>query len=463
MKIELSVKNTLQKVLAGYKNIHAIFDEIVASGAKVLLVGGAVRDLLLKKIPKDLDIEVYNVTIDQLQKILEKFGPVSLVGKAFGVLRLHHLDIDWSLPRTDAQGRKPEVFVDPQMSFKKAFARRDLTINAIGIDLCSYELVDPFNGKKDLENKVLKAPDALLFIQDPLRLFRVMQFVGRFQMQPDDELNKICATMNIKNVSVLRIEQEFKKLFLKSKRPSLGILWLQKIGRLQEIIPEFFATIGVLQDKKWHPEGDVFVHSLQALDAAAQLEYKNEEEKLIIMYAVLCHDLGKVTTTKQEDGKITSRGHAQEGVKFAKKLLKKMLTKKKYVQIILLLIKYHMAPVQFVQGGATKSAYKRLAKKLWPYTTIEMLAKVAIADSRGRNGKGSNPLTQHNKDIDVFLDKAKKLSIEHNAEEPVLKGRDLLDTVAPGKKMGQLLKKAYEIQIEEGIVDKELLKKRALK
>ena len=191
-----------------------------SSGMKTYLVGGAVRDLLLNLSIKDVDIEVYNLQPEVVEKILRQFGPVSLVGKVFGVFRVHGLDVDWSLPRADSPGRKPEVKIDPFMSYHNAFVRRDLTINAMGIDLSTSELIDPFNGVHDVKKKILRSPDTRFFIQDPLRFYRVMQFIGRFEMVPDEKLDTLCSRMDISDVSRERIEQEFKKLLLKSVRPS---------------------------------------------------------------------------------------------------------------------------------------------------------------------------------------------------------------------------------------------------
>jgi tRNA nucleotidyltransferase (CCA-adding enzyme) len=260
--------NSLNQLLKQNPLIIQIVKSIAQNNAKAYLVGGAVRDLLLDIAVKDLDIEVHGLAPKELEKILSRFGPVSLVGKSYGVFRLHGLDADWSVPRSDASGRKPEVKIDPYMSLKDAFRRRDLTINAMGMDLTNFGLVDPFGGYNDLKNKILRATDAKLFLEDPLRFFRVMQFIGRFQMRPDDELNKICSEMRIKDVSIERIDQEFAKLFLKSNKPSLGIRWLKFINRLKEILPELYATIGVEQNPQWHPEGDVFEHTMQSLDAA---------------------------------------------------------------------------------------------------------------------------------------------------------------------------------------------------
>lgn len=461
-KISQTIKNTLETLVKKYPLVQQIVKKVDEQGFATLLVGGAVRDLLLGLPVKDLDIEVHGLTPEQLEATLKEFGPVSLVGKAFGVFRVHGLDVDWSLPRSDKPGRKPDVTIDPHMGFEDAFRRRDLTVNAMGIDLVSYELIDPFNGKQDLEQKVLRAPDPAFFVEDPLRFYRVMQFVGRFEMMPDDELNNLCKAMDLSDVSRERIEQEFQKLLLRSRRPSLGITWLDNLGRLAELLPELAAIKGVEQSPQWHPEGEVFEHTMQTIDAAAALEYGSDKEKLIVMYAALCHDLGKVSTTaKNDEGEITSLGHAKESEKLTKQLLKRITNNKDLIDAVCKLVRYHMHPVQLIRGEAKSSAYKRLANKLAP-STLRMLAKVSLADKRGRNPKGHEPLTIDDPEVAEFLKKSEELQVLESREEPVLLGRDLLDEVEAGPQLGELVRKAYEIQIEEGIKDKEELKRRVL-
>jgi len=462
-KIKPEIQSALQLTLEEYPIVRNIVRAIHDAGGVALLVGGAVRDLLLGRPVKDLDIEVHNVSIDQLENILEQFDQVVLVGKSFGVLRMRGLDVDWSLPRVDTAGRKPEVTINPKMGYEQAFKRRDLTINAMGIDLTTLELIDPFGGQDDLQKGVLRPPSEKLFLEDPLRFYRVMQFIGRLEMYPDESFNKICKEMDLSHVSVERIETEVEKLFLKSKRPSLGIRWIKDIGRLQELFPELAALIGVPQEPKWHPEGDVFEHTMQALDAAAAIECANDADKLTLMHAALCHDLGKVTTTYKKDGVIKSEQHAKEGLAPTQQLLTRITKNKGRKDMVCKLVLYHMAPVQFVDGGAKLSAYKRLANKLAPQTNLKMLADLALADKRGRNPNGHEPLDSAIPEIDQFRKQSQKAHVELKKEEPVLQGRHIMDVVEPGPKMGELLKQAYEIQIEEGITDKEELKRRILK
>lgn len=437
--------------------IKDIVEACSKRGGRALLVGGAVRDSIMGNPSNDIDIEIYGLSEAVVQEILSQFGTVLSVGKSFGVFRLANLDVDFSLPRKDSAGRKPDVVINPFMSYHDAFMRRDLTINAMGVDLVTQELIDPFNGQTDLENKLLRTPNPALFVQDPLRFFRVMLFVGRFAMQPDNELNAVCASMDLTDVSRERIVLEIEKLFLKSVRPSLGIRWLKKIGRLKDVFPELYATIGVLQRADYHPEGDVFEHSMQVLDAAASYHYDSDLHKLVMLFAGLCHDLGKVTTTELVDGVYKSPGHAAAGVAPARQLLRRMTLKNDIFDAVLKLVKYHMEPVMFAKGGAKSSAYKRLALKLAPEVSMFQLATLSRADKQGRNGESELPLVKNILEVEQFIAKVQKYNIMHMPEAAVLQGRDILHLNLTGAQMGRLLKKAYEIQIEESIVDKQQL------
>jgi len=460
-KINKKFQKRLEEILNTYPLIKDIAITLQQLGGISYLVGGAVRDLFLELPIKDIDIEVHGVTLEQLEQVLQKFGPVSLVGKSFGVLKLAHVDVDWSVPRRDSSGRKPVVELAPVMTLQEAFKRRDLTINAMGINVLTFELVDPFNGLADLNAKILRTPDAQLFIQDPLRFFRVMQFVARFNMDPDQQLNDICSTMNISEVSQERKEQEFKKWLLLSQKPSRALNWLDHIQRLFEVLPEVAATKGIAQEYSWHPEGDVFEHTKQTIDAAAVLDYANQQEKLIVLYAALGHDLGKVVTTQIIDGLIRSHGHAQAGAAIVKKMMQRITRDKELIDKVSTLVNYHMQPVLLVTSKAKLTAYKRLAYNLG-VVTLNMLAHLALADQRGRNPQKGQPLTQTSPLIEEFIKHAHQAEVFFEREEPILKGRDLLDVIPAGPLLGVLVKKAYQLQLDEGIVDKQQLKQMVL-
>ena len=467
-----------------FENIKPILLSIINSGGIPYLVGGTVRDLILKKDPKDIDIEVHQTTISDLEKVLNSFGHVRVVGKKFGVLRIDGIDIDWSLPRKDSKGRKPSVEIDPGMTIDFALRRRDLTMNAMAIDLrdllkqkkidlSQSLIIDPYDGLKDLKNNVLRVVNEELFLEDPLRFFRVMQFIGRFEIMPDEELNKICKKMDLcdfttgKFVSKERIFEEIKKLFLKSKRPSLAFRWLKNISRLKDIFPEIYALIGVEQKKEYHPEGDVFEHTMQSIDAAAEFkEYYDENEKLLIMFSVLCHDFGKPETTDKD---LSCKGHEKTGVDIAKKFLKRITNNRILIESVSKLVLYHMRPPLLIEEKSKLKAYKRLAIKLYPQVNMRQLAIVSLVDQMGRKMKNIELLSEcYNSNIhykekfDGFLKMAKRAKIDKGPEKPVLLGKHILDVVEPGPQMGKILKKAYEIQIEDDVQDIEELKRRVL-
>jgi tRNA nucleotidyltransferase (CCA-adding enzyme) len=470
------------------KNIRPIINDIAQSGGTPYLVGGCVRDLVLKRDLKDFDIEVHGLALEELQNIVEKYGPVRLVGKQFGVLRVDGIDADWSLPRKDSKGRKPMVLIDEHMTIHQAAKRRDVTMNAMALDLqliadtwvddadagskITQLIIDPCGGLQDMQQRRLRAVDAHLFTQDPLRFFRVMQFVARFEMQPDDELNDVCRNMVLRDTHLdvplarERVADEIKKLFLKSHKPSRGFVWLKNLGRLGEIFPELDHLVGVKQKPEYHPEGDVFVHTMQVIDAVARYQdYQEgswgsaEYEKFILSLAALCHDVGKATATRAD---LTSYGHAEEGVPLAKSLLRRMTNDLRAIDMVLLLVKYHMLPFGFLREKASHRSYKRLAIKISPLLMLRQLGLVALFDAQGRNGKSDEPLNDFYEDFEKFMMHARDAAVAQGPEEPVLLGRHLMDIVQPGPQMGVLLKKAYDIQINEGIRDVEVLKKRVL-
>lgn len=443
-------------------NIDSVVRGLIKRGGKIYIVGGAVRDLVLELPIEELDIEIHNLSLEDIVNVLSLRGRVNAVGKVYGVLKIEGIPIDWSLPRIDAPGRKPVVAIDPRMDIAQALRRRDLTMNAMAIDLSDFSLIDPFKGRDDIEHRRLRTPDTKLFVEDPLRLYRVMQFVSRFSMEPDEALDHVCKGIDVTGVSRERIEEEMRKLMLKSTVPSQGLRWLARIGRLRDIFPALADLQGVKQDPLFHPEGDVFEHTMQSLDAAAHLSYANDNEKIIIMYAALCHDMGKVTTTSEQRNTIRSLGHEKESSVLAQAFLNKLVGEKDLIKTVTRLVAYHMAPLQLVTQNSSPAAYKRLAVKLAPYANINMLCMLALADKRGRNSRSKVPLEDDDPLIITFKERAKQMGVLMHPEKPLLKGADFLDIVPPGPLLGKLVKQAYTIQINKEVRDKKELKKRVL-
>ncbi|WP_323588408.1 tRNA nucleotidyltransferase/poly(A) polymerase family protein [Aliarcobacter butzleri] len=229
-----------------------------------MLVGGCVRDSFLNKKIKDYDVEIFNFdSLEILEKSLKKFGNVNLVGKSFGVLtlKINEYDFDFSLPRIEKKVGNShqdfEVSTNANLSFKEAAIRRDFTINAIGYDYFKNEILDPFGGMNDLKNKIIKHIDDKTFVEDSLRVYRSVQFASRFEFKIDQNTKILCKKIvssgELKFLPKERVFEELKKLFLKSKKPSLGLNLLKEfnIMNIEQNLEEIDNLAFILKDKNY--------------------------------------------------------------------------------------------------------------------------------------------------------------------------------------------------------------------
>ncbi len=423
-----------------------------AAGGRAIAVGGYVRDRLLRHGSKDYDIEVFGLELDALQTILGRFGRVLTVGRAFGVLRLSDLDIDFSLPRRDSKvgpgHRGFDVDVDPTLDFAAAARRRDLTVNSMGLDLLTQEILDPYGGREDLERKVLRAVDPRTFPEDPLRGLRVAQFSARLEMRPNDELLALCRQLDLSEVSPERILEEFRKLLLQGVRPSLGLAFLRESGLLR-FFPEIEALIDVPQDATWHPEGDVWIHNLMVVDEAARLR-RGDADDPALMFGALCHDLGKPATTVVREGRVRSPSHSKAGIAPTRSLLARMRAPNELVERTCALVEHHLAPALFDKDGAKARAYRRLSRQLGSSgVSMELLARGARADHLGRTTEEA--LAREFPAGDRFLVRARELEVVEEPPRDAVLGRHLIARgMAPGPSFGPLLARCREVQDERG-------------
>ena len=292
-----------------------ICEAIGAAGGRALLVGGCVRDAALGIPAKDLDIEVYGVPPERLAEILAMRFAIDLIGQAFAVIKIRGLPIDVSIPRRESKAglghRGFEVLSDPWMTPEEAVARRDFTINAMALDPVEGAIIDPYGGLQDLQMRLLRHTTEK-FAEDPLRVLRGMQFAARFNLEVAPETASLCRTIEPEGLAHERIFEEWRKLILSGIRPSRGLKFLRDCQWVR-YFPELEALIGCQQDPDWHPEGDVWTHTLHCMDAFATERAGNEWEDLVVGFAVLCHDLGKPSTTRFEDGRLRSKGMKKPG------------------------------------------------------------------------------------------------------------------------------------------------------
>ena len=435
-------------------------------GGRALLVGGYVRDIALKRSSKDYDFEVYGLELQQLEQVLRQFGDVIAVGKAFGVLRIKSFEVDISLPRRDSKTgaghRGFMVELDPNLSFREAATRRDLTINSMGLDPLTGEILDPHGGLSDLKAGILKATDPVAFVEDPLRGLRVAQFAARFEMQADDELLKLCQALDLSELPGERLYWEFHKLLLKGVKPSVGMTFLRD-AQLLKYFPEIEALIDVPQSPQWHPEGDVWIHTLMCLDVAASLRTGNAFEDEALMFGILCHDFGKPeSTTIEDDGRIRAIKHEIRGIAPTERFLEQLRVGKKLTDAVCVIVECHLRPSQFAKQGAGKAAYRRLARKLdRGGANMTLLERVGRADSLGRTTE--NALKGLYPSGPIFLEQARLAEVLDGPSQDAVQGRHLIERgYSPGPKFGKMLSLCRDIQDETGFTDPTQIIERAL-
>ena len=418
-------------------------------GGRALVVGGWVRDRLLGIPSKDVDLEVYGLPIDRLQPLLATLGPVNAVGESFTVYKV--LDVDVSLPRRESKiGRGHRAFAvtgDPELSVEEAARRRDFTVNAIAWDPLSGEYLDPFGGRADLlDRKLLRVVDPRTFPDDSLRVLRGIQFAARFELEMEAGTKALCARIPLDDLPCERIWGEIEKLLLQARRPSRGFALALELGAIDRLFPELKALVGCPQEPEWHPEGDVWIHTLMVIDEArTRIDDLERPQQIAVMLGAVCHDVGKPPTTAFVEGRIRSMEHEQAGVEPATRLLDRLNVHTvgglDVRAQVLGIVAHHLKPLAFAKAvpRAGDGAFRRLALKV----DLELLARVALSDCMGRGG-------EHDcSGIVWFLERARALGVEHAAPEPIVKGRHLLELgVRPGPAMGELLQAIYERQLD---------------
>ena len=427
---------------------RAIATAVREAGGRALIVGGWVRDRLMGRDSKDLDLEVYSIPSDRLRQLLESFGRVETVGGSFQVYKIG--DIDVSLPRRESKsGRGHRGFAvsgDPTMTVEEAGRRRDFTVNTIAWDPLTNDYLDPHDGRGDLERRVLRVVDPATFADDSLRVLRAIQFAARFEFTLDERTRALCRDTPLDDLPTERIWGEIEKLLF-AARPSVGFVLAMDLGVVSKLFPELLALAGCPQEPEWHPEGDVWMHTLQVVDCArARLDGLSRPEQVALMLGAMCHDFGKPATTALIEGRIRSLDHEEQGVPpttvFLDRLNIHSIEGYDVRQQVTGLVAQHLKPGAWykVRDEVGDGAFRRLAQKV----DLELLARVAKADCLGRE-PGHFDCTA----MDWFLHRARALGVEHRPPAPILLGRHVLALgLRPGPRVGEILKAVYEQQLD---------------
>jgi tRNA nucleotidyltransferase (CCA-adding enzyme) len=426
----------------------AIAAAIGAAGGRALVVGGWVRDRLLGYTSKDVDFEAYGLEPAALREVLARIGTVNTVGESFTVYKVAGIDV--ALPRRESKtgrGHKAfEVIGDPFMPAEEAARRRDFTVNAIAWDPLTGEYIDPFNGRSDLEARRLRMVDPRTFADDSLRVLRGLQLSARFDLVMDEATKQVCRGLRLDDLPAERIWGEIEKLLLLAPRPSVGWWLARELDVVTQLFPEIQALIDCPQEPEWHPEGDVWVHTLMVIDQArTRIADLPHAQRVTVMLGAVCHDLGKPATTAFSDGRIRSMEHEQAGVAPATALLDRLNVHSMggfdVRAQVLGIVAHHLKPLSFFKATSPvgDGAFRRLAQK----ADLELLARVAESDCLGRAGSFDCS------GIGWFVERARALGVQHAPPAPLLLGRHLLALgVPPGPRIGVVLRQVYEQQLD---------------
>ena len=426
-----------------------IAEEVRKASGRAYFAGGFVRDRLLGRESKDMDLEIHGIPVEMLEKILDRLGERIAVGADFGVMKLRHYDLDIAMPRSEhATGRGHrdfDVIVDPFLGEEKAARRRDFTVNAMMQDVLTGEILDFFGGREDLQNKRIRHVSSDTFPEDPLRVFRAAQFAARFGFTVAPETAELCAGMAVDALAGERVMAELEKALLAAETPSMFFEVLREMQQLRDWFPETGALIGVPQNPEHHPEGDVWKHTMQVIDAAASLR-ELSRIPLALMLAALCHDFGKADTTTSVDGRLHAYGHEAAGVPAADRFLGRLTKEVRLRTAVLDLVRHHMEPNRLVSDRAGTKSYMKLFDRT---KTPEELLLLAKADHMGRCAPGQSQAALKTAYVPAERKLGEMLALyRQRMAGPHVMGRDLIEAgIQPDNAFGPALKYAHKLQL----------------
>ena len=419
------------------------------------LVGGYVRDILLNRKSTDIDIMVEGDALAYAKILGRKIGVPKIVEfEEFGTARIPYdkFEIEVSSARSESytkDSRNPKIEFS---TFKDDMSRRDFTVNAIASSIhpdSFGELHDPFSGIKDLHKGLIITPldPDTTFDDDPLRMLRAIRFSAQlgFDIAPNllDSISRMKERMKI--ISWERITQELIKI-LSTKQPSIGFYALRDTGLLEIILPEFSIMQGV-EIKNNMSHKDVFIHTLQVIDNAAELS-----DKMEIRFAALVHDIAKPQTKRFINGKgWTYHAHEAVGIHLMRKLSKRMKLSNELTDYLCKLIKLHLRPISLAMKGVTDSAIRRLIVEAGD--DIDDLMVLCRADITTKNKHKIKKYLNNFARVEELV-KNVRLRDELRAFQSPVRGKEIMEkfNLSPGKDVGKI-KKAIEDAILDGEID----------
>lgn len=350
------------------KIVHAVS----SAGGKAYVVGGFVRDALIGKDNKDIDFEIHGLDSCKIETLLFEVSgsPAVRKGSSFGVYGIKGYDFDIAMPRKEhCIGSKHTDFavsVDPNMGVEEASRRRDFTINALMYDVESDEIIDCHNGCNDLARKTIRHVCDDTYIEDALRVFRAAQFAARFGFDIASETIALSRSISgkLSALSGERVESEMHKALMKSEQPSVFFRKLVEMDALGYWFPELSALIDTPQAPEFHPEGNVFEHTMLVIDQAAKVRDR-ADDPYAFMLTALCHDYGKAKTTffNEKKQRLVAYGHDNAAKPIVDAFMDRLRLPNAVRAYVQNLTALHMQPNMYVETNATDYAFNHMFDK----------------------------------------------------------------------------------------------------
>lgn len=439
---------------------EGVVRKLQSAGYTAFFAGGCVRDLLLGELPNDYDIAT-NALPDAVIKL---FPDSSFVGRKFGVVRVRvkdnsgaRIELEVATFRKEgcySDGRHPGSveFSDPETDAN----RRDFTINAMFFDPVSGTLHDYVGGQKDIKLKLIRCvgePNER-FAEDHLRMLRAVRFASTlgFEIEPKTALAIKQNARMIRNISMERINEEMTRILLESPLPGNAMLKMDELGLLSEILPELVAMKNMKQPAQFHPEGDVFQHTIAILnimgralrDEQLPIKMWSEADKIILAYAVLLHDVGKPPVATQDGERTRYNGHANVGAEIARQILTMLRFSNREIDAISYCVQNHMRFMD-VQKMRLSKLRSMVSKSTFP---VEL--ELHRLDCLASHGDLSN--------FEFLINFMKELSSKPILPKPWITGHDIMNLGIPeGSQIRVWKDKAYEAQLEERFKNREEL------
>jgi tRNA nucleotidyltransferase/poly(A) polymerase len=427
-------------------------------GVEAYVVGGYVRDKLLGKEVKDIDILVVGDGITFAKKVAEQFGRKNdiVTFDKFGtaMLPVNGGKIEFVAAREETyapSSRKPKV---KRATLQSDLSRRDFTINALAASINKErfgEIVDPYDGEADLKNKILRTPlnPEETFEDDPLRMMRALRFTAKFHLHIEERTLDAIKTKaeRITIVSKERITDEFLKI-LEAPKPSIGLKLLYETGLVKYFLPELVDMVGVEQRKDYHHK-DVFLHTLKVVDNIC-----TTTDNVWLRFVALVHDIAKPRTKAFKEGiGWTFHGHEEIGARMMKPIFRRMRLPLERLPYVEKLVRLHLRPMVLVSEEVTDSAIRRLLFEAGG--DIDDLMLLCRADITSQNPKR---VEQYLRNYDVVIQKMKEVEEKDRLRnwQPPVKGDEIMHVcgIAPGPVVGKL-KKAIEEAVLDGLIPNE--------